>query len=118
MGYFTCAQICVRAVHTKGGQTQTSLHKSWLGGIHKLSVTLPRQGIEPRGFGFKFWRSNHLAATFPVKPLVSSIVVVVRSLIVDQGDGVAQLVERQTRDPKTGGSNPVRSMHVYTHPYE
>ena len=30
-------------------------------------------------------------------------------LIFDSHDGVAQLVERWTWDPKTGGSNPVRS---------
>ena len=44
MGSLTCAQTWVRAVHTKGvgaegGQTQTSLHKSWLGGIEKNCPT-------------------------------------------------------------------------------
>ena len=28
---------------------------------------------------------------------------------VHRGDGVAQLIERQTQDPKDEGSNPVRS---------
>ena len=46
-----CSQIWVRAVHTKGGQAQTSLHKSWLGRTVKRSLTLPRQEIEPRVFG-------------------------------------------------------------------
>ena len=32
MGYLTRAHIWVRAVHTKGGQAQTNLYKSWLRG--------------------------------------------------------------------------------------
>ena len=59
MGSLTCAQMWVRSVHTKGVQVQTSLHKSWLGGTEQLSLTLPRQGIEPRVFGLKLRRSNH-----------------------------------------------------------
>ena len=59
MGSLTCAQIWVRAAHTKGGQAQASLHKSRLGGTEELSLTLPRQGIEPRVFGFEFGRTNH-----------------------------------------------------------
>ena len=61
LGSLTCAQSWVRAVHTKGGQAQTSLHKSWLGGTEKLSHTLPRQGIEPRVFGLEFglWPLRH-----------------------------------------------------------
>ena len=54
MGSSTWVQIWVRAVHTKGAQAQTSLHKSWLGGSEKLAFTLARQGIEPRVFGFEF----------------------------------------------------------------
>ena len=41
MRSLTCAQIWVRAVHTKEGQAQTSLHKSWLGGTEKLPLALP-----------------------------------------------------------------------------
>ena len=60
MGSLTCAQIWVRAVHTNGGQVQTSLHKSWPGWPEKLLfLTMPRQGIEPRVFGFEFRRTNH-----------------------------------------------------------
>ena len=58
MGCLTCAQIWVCAVHTKGGQAQTSLHKGWHRRIEKQPLTLPREGIEPRVFGFEFWRSN------------------------------------------------------------
>ena len=63
MGCLTCAQIWVRVVHTKGDQAQTRLHKSWLGGTEKLCLTLPRQGIEPSGFGFEFRRTNHWATS-------------------------------------------------------
>ena len=55
MGSLTCAQMWVRVVHTR--QAHTSLHKSWLGGIEKL----PLQGVEPRVFGFEFWRTNPLS---------------------------------------------------------
>ena len=49
-----------------GGQAQTSLHKSWLGGIEKFSPPPPPpQGIEPRVFGFQFRNFNHWA-TSPV----------------------------------------------------
>ena len=37
----------VDAVHTNGGQAQTSLHYSWFGGTEKLSFILPSQGIRP-----------------------------------------------------------------------
>ena len=43
----------VCAVHTKGDQAQTSLHKSWLGGTFFFGG-----GIEPRVYGFEFWLSN------------------------------------------------------------
>ena len=67
MASLTCAQIWVRAVHTKGSQAQTCLRKSWLGGIGKQYLPLPRQGIEPRVFGFEFRRSNHWATSPVVK---------------------------------------------------
>ena len=71
----------MRAEQTKGGrgQAQTSLHKSWLGGTGKLSLTLPHKGIEPRVFGFEFWRSNHCRATSPIFPetIMADIVTVV-----------------------------------------
>ena len=35
-----------------------------------------------------------------------------RFYFVIRGDGVAQLVERRTQDPKDRGSNPVRSTRV------
>ena len=63
MGSLTSAQTWVHAVHTKGGQAQTNLHKSWLCGIQKLPLTLPCQGIEPRVFGFEFRRTNHWATS-------------------------------------------------------
>ena len=53
MGLLMCAQIWVRAVHTKGGLAQTSLHKCWLGRTEKLPLTLNCQGIDPR-----VWRST------------------------------------------------------------
>ena len=66
MGPLTCAQIWVRAVHTKGDQAQTSLHKNGQK-TEKLSLTLPRPGTVPRVFGFVFRLSNHRATT-PVNP--------------------------------------------------
>ena len=69
MGSSTCTQIWVCAMHMKGGQAQTCLHKSCLGGTEKLFFTMPRQGIEPRVFGFEFWLSNHWPAS-PVKSVV------------------------------------------------
>ena len=54
IGSLTCAQTWVRAVHMKRGQAQTGLHKSSLGQTDKLSLILPRQGIEPRVFGLEF----------------------------------------------------------------
>ena len=67
MESLTCAQISVRAVHTKAGEAQTNLYKTRFGGIEekKLSLTLPRQGIEPWVFGLEFRRSTH-RATSPV----------------------------------------------------
>ena len=62
----TCAQIWVLAVHTKGSQAQTSLHKSWLGGTEQLFLAMPRQIIEPRVFGFEFWLSNHWSNAPPL----------------------------------------------------
>ena len=62
-GSLTCAQIWVRAVHTKGGQAQISLHKSWLRETEKRILTLPLQGIEPRVFGFEVQLSNHWATS-------------------------------------------------------
>ena len=60
VGSLTCtlSQIWVHDVHTKGGQTQTNLHK--LGGTEKLSSL-----IKPRVFGFEFRLPNHWAK-FPV----------------------------------------------------
>ena len=59
----------------KGGQAQTSLHKSWLRGTEKLHLTLPRQGIEPRVVGYKFQHSNNWApiGTTSVKPTLNKI---------------------------------------------
>ena len=65
MGSLMCAQMRVHAVHTKGSQAQTSLHKSWLRGTEKLPLTLLHQGIEPRVFGIEFWRTNHWATYIP-----------------------------------------------------
>ena len=45
-------------MYLKGGQAQTSLHKNWLRGIEKLSLTLPYQEIEPRVFGFWYLCSS------------------------------------------------------------
>ena len=62
----------VRVVHTKWGQAQTSLSaqfKNWLGGVEKLSVTLHRQGIEPRALGFEIQLSNHWATPPPPSPV-------------------------------------------------
>ena len=56
-GYGICnvrTKSRVGAAHTKGGQAQqTSLHKSGLGETEKLRLNLPRQGVEPRVFGFE-----------------------------------------------------------------
>ena len=77
MGSLTCARIWVRAVHTKAGQAQRSLHKSWLWGTEKLSLTLPRRRIEPRAvFVFEFRRSTHWA-TSPVVMLLCRILAAV-----------------------------------------
>ena len=112
MGSLTCAQIWVRAVHTKGGQGQTSLHKSWLGGTDKLFLTLPRQGIEPRVFGVKSRLSNHWA-TSPVYFIIGVRITnhvkefKADSLSLSQtttGWRKAQFLERRIRDPKFGGS--------------
>ena len=54
MGSFsvTCAQIWVRAIHTKRGQAQARLHTSWLGGIEKLPhPVLPGDQIQ----GLRIW---------------------------------------------------------------
>ena len=86
-GSLTCVQTWVCAVHTKrreggagrgggwgggvgggsGGQAQTNLRKSCLGGINlkKLSLTLLRQGIEPRVLGVEFRRCKHRATSRP-----------------------------------------------------
>ena len=41
-------------------QRQRRLHKSGLGGrTETLLLTLPRQGIEPKVFGYEFRRTNH-----------------------------------------------------------
>ena len=53
----------------KGGRAQTSLHKSGLREIVKLSPTLPRQGIEPRVFGFKIRHANSTCP--PIKEFMS-----------------------------------------------
>ena len=65
MGMESPTSACnwARIVHTKGGQAQTSLHKSWLGGTEKLPLTLPRQGIEPRVFRFEFRLSDQGASS-------------------------------------------------------
>ena len=42
IGSLTCAQIWVCAVHTKGGQAQTSLHKSW-----NCTIPCPARGSNP-----------------------------------------------------------------------
>ena len=56
VGPLTCTHI-LDACRTQGGQCQpyTSVHKSLLRGKENLSpsLTLPRQGIEPRVFGLK-----------------------------------------------------------------
>ena len=44
VGSLTRAHIWMRAVHTKEGQTPTSLHNNWLEGIETFAVTLPHQG--------------------------------------------------------------------------
>ena len=50
-GIFNVCTTFVFAIHTKGDQAQTSLHKSWLGGTENVLLTLPCQGTEPRVFG-------------------------------------------------------------------
>ena len=42
MGSLTCTYIWVHAIHMKGDQAQTSLHKSWLGGTEK---TVPHPAL-------------------------------------------------------------------------
>ena len=54
-----CTIVGACRTHEGPGQTQTSLHKSSLGGTEQLYLALPRQGIEPRVFGFEFRVSNH-----------------------------------------------------------
>ena len=62
MESLTCVHIWVCAVRMKGGHTQTSLHKGWLGlgGTETPFLTLPHQGIEPRVFGFELRVSEAL----------------------------------------------------------
>ena len=72
VGSLTCAQIWVHAVHMNWGQAQTRLHKSWLGGSEKLSLTLAHQEIEARVFGLELWCSNHWAMS-PVMVLCTCI---------------------------------------------
>ena len=97
MGSLTCAQIWVHAVHTKGDQSQTSLHKSWLGWQKKLLVTLPRQGIEPRVFRFKSWLSNHWATSPLWWPFVRRSSVSMHSMLVKLGEGLG-LVELKKKN--------------------
>ena len=68
-GIFNVRVHWLLAVHTKGDQAQTNLHKSWLRETEKLS----HQGIEPRVFGLEFWRSNHWA-TSPVFGLYTPVI--------------------------------------------
>ena len=68
MGSLTCAHILVRAIHTKGGQAQTSLHKSWLVGIEKLFFTLPCQGVKLTVFRFEFWLTTASSTVFCLVP--------------------------------------------------
>ena len=46
------------STHEGGSDTNKSAQELTRG-TEKLSLTLPRQGIEPRVFGFEFRRSNH-----------------------------------------------------------
>ena len=62
IGSVTCAQISwERAVHTKGCQTQTSLHKTNRRD-RKKCLTLP-PGVESRVFTLEFRLSNHWASS-------------------------------------------------------
>ena len=45
-------------LHRKGGQSQTSLRKSWLGGTDTVSTPLPRQRFQPRIVGLEFQGST------------------------------------------------------------
>ena len=59
----TNLEVC----HThEGDGSQTSLHKSGLGGIQKLSFTLPHQGIDSRVSRVEFQHCNHRATTLQV----------------------------------------------------
>ena len=56
-----CAHLGADRTHKGGGGgsgTIKSAQELTLGGIEKLFLTLFRQGIEPRVFGFEFRRTN------------------------------------------------------------
>ena len=75
MRSLTCAQILGACCTHKGGggQAQISLHKGWLGGIEKVPLNLPHQGIEPSVLGFDFWHTNHWAM-FPQENIANTSV--------------------------------------------
>ena len=68
IGSLTCAKMWVRAVDTKGGQAQHVCTRVDSEGHKKLSLTLHRQGIEPRVFGFEFRRTKPLSYAPPPLP--------------------------------------------------
>ena len=66
MGSLTCAQTWVRTVHTKAGvrHKQVCTRVDSEGQKNCPSPDLmPHQRIEPRVFGFEFWRTNHWATS-------------------------------------------------------
>ena len=64
MGSLTSAHIWVRLVHTKWGSGKNkSAQKLTLRDRKKPSLTLARQGIEPRVFGFEIRLSSHWATS-------------------------------------------------------
>ena len=73
MGSLTCWQIWVHTLVThEGGSGTNKSVQELTQRDRKNSLTLPRQGIEPRVFRLELWHSNHWA-TCPVLVLAKCV---------------------------------------------
>ena len=95
-------------------RTLSTMHQSFKKNIYIIiSLCGSEEGLH--FFNYNDHSSVHNTA-FIVLVLVLVLLLVLVTTIV-QGDGMAQLVERQAQDPKDRGSNHIRSTTMYMYIY-
>ena len=102
-----CMHVCVGVSTRKGERVEKVMSSHLLTHTNVSSVIISVLQLECISVLNQFYLYHALQLLYYNCEII--IVSIVIQKTKASGDGVAQLVECQTRDPKTWGSNPIRS---------